>query len=136
MFEVARVINYRKVRHPAQLIPDIVACVQSEKQIVDRLTNQYEHARRAYDAEVAVANRAEDIRQRTGEDLAAVQAAEILLRDELKSECDAFTENHERLTLECAQQDDRISRLRLELLQSAAGGAQSDLREEIQTGLE
>ena len=72
MFEVAREINYRKVRHPEQLIPDIVALVHSEKQVVEHLTNKYQHARHALDAEVAVAKKAEEIRLRTGEDLAAV----------------------------------------------------------------
>ena len=95
MFQVAREINYRKVRRPEQLIPDIVALVQSEKQTVEHLTNQYQHARHAFDAEVAVAKRAEEIRLRTGEDLAAVQAAEIYLRDEIRSECDAFTADHD-----------------------------------------
>ena len=80
MFQVAREINYRKVHRPEQLIPDIVALVQSHKQTVQHLTNQYQHAHHAFDAEVTVAKRAEEIRLRTGEDLAAVQAAEIYLR--------------------------------------------------------
>ena len=81
-------------------------------------SREVQYARHAFDAEVAVAKRAEEIRLRTGEDLAAVQAAEILLRDETRSDCDTFTEDHERLTRECAQQDDRILQLRAELLQS------------------